>query len=75
VQTQRQNDELPSLHGARVLVVGARLGDTTRFAMLRLAWCRYVNRYAQGRLEARFLMSHLNDRLFAAWLSEGGGQP
>jgi hypothetical protein len=73
--TQRLHHELPSLHGARVLVVGARLGSTSGFAGLSYGWCTYINRYAGGRLQSRFFMSRLSDQLLQAWLKPGADGP
>ena len=72
-RTQRLEHRLPSLHGARVLVVGARLGSAVGFAQLSHAWCLYINRYAGGSLQSRFFMSRLGDQLFSAWLQAGDG--
>lgn len=70
-RTQRLEHRLPSLHGARVLVVGARLGGAVGFAQLGHAWCLYINRHAGGSLQSRFFMSRLSDQLFSAWLTSG----
>ena len=74
-RAQRRHHELPSLHGARVLVVGARLGSTSGFAQLSFAWSLYINEYAGGRLQSRFFMSRLSDQLFQAWLRAGADGP
>jgi len=74
-RAQRLHHELPFLHEARVLVVGARLGSTSGFAQLSFAWSLYVNKYAGGRLQSRFFMSRLSDQLFQAWLRAGADGP
>jgi hypothetical protein len=70
---QKRERRLPSLRGARVLIVGARLGGALDFARLSDAWCLYINRFADGHLQSRFFMSRLSDRLFSAWLRVGDG--
>ena len=70
---QKREHRLPSLRGARVLIVGARLGGSLDFARLSDAWCLYINKAAGGHLASRFFMSRLSNRLFSAWLKAGDG--
>jgi hypothetical protein len=71
--SQRRRGELPDLHGAQVLFVGPGRDDPAVYSELCRAWCCYINRYADGHLEARFFQSALSDQLLAAWLANSPG--
>lgn len=67
VKDQRKGGELPSLHGARVMLVGAST-QADDFASLRAAWCRYL-RAADGQLEPQYFMSKFSSTLFGQWVA------
>ena len=72
-RTQRLEHRLPSLHGARVLVVGARLGGAVDFAAAQSRLVPLHQPYAGGSPAEPLLHEQAKRSTPLAWLQAGDG--